>query len=72
MQIKALEYSERDQLFHYNTDTHKQPENTNTYKTIVNNISLDKAEKFTYFVYSKNKDYTVAEIKSLFNNNQNI
>ena len=75
MQIEALEYSERDQCFHFNYNTKQSPENTNSYKTIVNNISTEEGRRFVTLVKSVKKiknNITVAEIKSLFNNNQNI
>ena len=45
--IKALEYSEAQQCFHFNTDTAMQHENTNSYRTIAKDISYEQAEAFT-------------------------
>lgn len=47
MDIKALEYSEEQQCFHFNRDTDLQHENTNSYVTIAKNISYEQAVAFT-------------------------
>lgn len=50
MEIKALEYSEEQQCFHFNRDTALQHENTNSYVTIAKDISYEQAVAFTRLV----------------------
>jgi len=65
MDIKALEYSERDQCFHFNRDTALQQENTNTYVTIATNISYEQAVAFTRLV-KKDTKRTLSSVKADF------
>ena len=65
MDIQALEYSEDQQCFHFNTDTTKQQENTNRYVTIAKNISYEQAEAFTKSVKT-DVPRTLSSIKADF------
>lgn len=65
MEIKALEYSEAQQCFHFNTDTARQHENTNSYRTIAKDVSHDWAVGFTKFVSrTMSMHVTLAKVKS--------
>ena len=63
MDIKALEYSEEQQCFHFNRDTDLQHENTNSYVTIAKNISYEQAVAFTNSV-KKRSPTSLAESSS--------
>jgi len=65
MDIKALEYSEKQQCFHFNTDTALQYENTNSYVTITRDISYEMAAEFVSFA-KRNQKATLSSVKADF------
>lgn len=50
MDYYTLEYSEKQGFFHYAQSKHPIK---NTYKTIAKNISYDKCNKFTQYIFEK-------------------
>ena len=64
MEIKALEYSERDQCFHFNDNPSLQQENTKSYFTIAKDISYEQAVAFTASI--QNKKNTLTSVKADF------